>query len=66
MKDNLLPEPLTDEREEDQDNDRSRRMDSELRIMGNILRLLDDLDSDAAKGRVVSYIWARFTGEAKK
>ena len=29
MKDTMIPEPITDEREEDQDNDRSRRMDPE-------------------------------------
>lgn len=37
----------------------SRAMDPELRIMGKILRLLDDLQPPA-KARAVAYIYSRY------
>lgn len=37
----------------------SRRLDPELRTMGAMLRMLDDLD-DKARARVVSYLSSRY------
>jgi alkanesulfonate monooxygenase SsuD/methylene tetrahydromethanopterin reductase-like flavin-dependent oxidoreductase (luciferase family) len=36
-----------------------RKMDSELKVMAAIIRLLDDED-EAARARIVAYISARF------
>lgn len=41
----------------------SRKMDPELKAIGAILRLLEDLDNPRVKARVVGYIVARYAGE---
>jgi hypothetical protein len=51
----LLEPPGTEEK----DRDTGRRMDSELRTMGAILRMLDD-EEPTARRRIVAYISDRF------
>lgn len=56
----LLPsngEPEPDQAGEE--NQSTRRMDHELRIMGTMLRLLDELD-EPARGRVVRWLQDRY------
>lgn len=38
----------------------SRRMDPELRVMGQMLRLIEELEDDAAKARAVDWLYRRF------
>ncbi len=42
----------------------SRRMDLELRTIGAMLRMLDDMD-DSARARVVTYLSSRFQSGGK-
>lgn len=45
--------------EKDDKREGSRAMDPELRIMGQMLRQLDELEDDA-RGRVVRYLSSRY------
>jgi len=45
--------------EVEQERDGSRRMDPELRIMGQMLRMLDELDVRTGS-RIVAWLSARF------
>ncbi len=51
MADTLLTEP--------EEETGSRRMDDELRCLGQMLRMLGDLEEDA-RARVIAYLSSRF------
>ena len=57
-----LPDPADSQPPEDESTSR-RGMDPELRCMGAMLRLLDDLPDQQAKGRVVGWLYFRFTSD---
>lgn len=56
---------IGDDKPADTAEESGRKMDSELRVMGQILRLLTDLGDDAAD-RVVAYLSARWAAENKE
>ncbi len=53
---------LIDDKATEAAEESGRKMDPELRAMGQILRLLTDLGDDAAE-RVVAYLSARWASE---
>lgn len=48
--------------EADVDEGTRRRLDPELRVLGAIIRLLDEVELPA-RNRIVAYLAARFEGE---
>jgi hypothetical protein len=59
MNDTLLPS-----QEEEEESRDSRRMDPEVLCLSRIARLLDTLDDDAARDRVVAYLRSRYSPRA--
>lgn len=55
----LEEKPESKAEEKDDKKEGSRAMDPELRIMGQMLRQLDELEDDA-RGRVVRYLSSRY------
>lgn len=53
---------LTDDDAGPEEDGGERKMDTELRVMGQMLRMLRDLDR-TARGRVVRYLASRFPDE---
>lgn len=52
----------TENRPEDDEPDTDRRMDPEVRVMGKLLRTLDELE-EPAKGRVVAWLSSRYAND---
>jgi hypothetical protein len=57
---NDVQEPETEEPEGG-----NRRLDPELRQLGQIIRALDGMD-DGARSRCVCYLWSRYAGGVKQ